>query len=218
MYIEDNPEIRQNLSEFLLKNSIMVHEAEDLATAHKIFHQEKIDIVMLDLHLGHQNGMEFVRHLREQHIQVPIIITTAHTDKNFLLDAITYDVTRYLVKPFKKSELIEALQIASKKLVNYKVSTLTMLHKGYRYDPNNKCILPPAGEAIQLSKKEYLLLELLLSQQNQLVTYDTIESVVWKNTPMSIDALRTLIRGMRKKIYQEVISNLNGMGYKIDLG
>lgn len=216
LYIEDHFEIRQNLSEFLSKNGLTVYEGEDLATARKIFQNKKIDILMLDLHLHHENGMDFVRYLREQQIQIPVIITTAYTDKSFLLDSITYDVTRYLVKPFKKSDLLEAIQIASKRLVHYKVNTLTMLHHGYRYDPDNKTVTTPAGEVIQLSKKEHLLLELLLSQRNQLVTYDTIETVVWKTSPMSIDALRTLIRGMRKKLYQDVITNLNGMGYKIE--
>lgn len=217
LYIEDNSEIRENVSTFLRKHKYKVFSVDSVSSAQNIFSRESIDIVLTDLYLENHNGMDFVRWLRDESNPIPIIITTAFTDKNFLLDAITYDVTRYLVKPFKKSELIDALEIAIKKLSRCMIRTSHKLHRGYRYDADNKAIIDSVGNSIQLSKKEFMLLELLLSHKNQIVTYDMIESTVWKNMPMSIDALRTLIRGMRKKTYKDMIVNLNGMGYKIEL-
>ncbi|WP_294871057.1 helix-turn-helix domain-containing protein, partial [Sulfuricurvum sp. RIFCSPLOWO2_12_FULL_43_24] len=69
----------------------------------------------------------------------------------------------------------------------------------------------------QLSKKEYLLIELLLNKKQLIIPYDVIESLVWQDGLMSMDALRTLVRGIRKKSYPNIISNVNGIGYKIDL-
>ncbi|MFZ2891377.1 diguanylate cyclase [Sulfuricurvum sp.] len=96
-------------------------------------------------------------------------------------------------------------------------STYTILHYGFSYDPINKTINRPNDTSVQLSKKEYLLLELLLNKKRLIVPYDTIETIVWQETLMSMDALRTLIRGIRKKTYPKIISNVNGIGYKIDL-
>jgi DNA-binding response OmpR family regulator len=91
------------------------------------------------------------------------------------------------------------------------------LHDGFSYDPINKTINHPDKTPIQLSKKEYTLLEILLSKKKLIIPYEVIETLVWQDTLMSMDALRTLVRGIRKKTYPHIISNVNGIGYKIDL-
>ncbi len=217
LYIEDDGQIRENISDFLRENGLGVIETEDTLKACDLFRTNKVDIILTDLLLPHQNGMEFIRCLRDKEVQTPIVITTAYTDKEFLLDAINLDVTRYLVKPFKKNELLNALKIAIQKLFTYKVQTFTHLHNNFSYDPINKSIIDPNGNAIQLSKKEYLLIELLLTQKGKIFSYEIIETVVWENSPMSMDSLRTLVLGIRKKTYPNIITNNNGIGYKIDL-
>ncbi|MFA5215221.1 winged helix-turn-helix domain-containing protein [Sulfuricurvum sp.] len=75
----------------------------------------------------------------------------------------------------------------------------------------------PDGVTHQLSKKEYLLLELLIKNKNKIISYDAIAILVWQDTIMSMDALRTLVRALRKKTYKEIIENNNGLGYKMHL-
>lgn len=217
LYLEDNIEIRQHLTRYLQRNGYTVLEADNVNKACDLFHDNHIDIALVDLHLPKQNGMEFVRRLRHKGISVPVIITTAYTEKEYLLDAINLDVTRYLVKPFKKSELIDAISISMLRLPAAGDDRFHELGNGYRYDPINKSVIFPDAQTVQLSKKEYLLMELLLQRKNQIVGYDTIEADVWKNTPMSIDALRTLVRGLRKKIHPDIIRNINRIGYRIGL-
>ena len=62
-----------------------------------------------------------------------------------------------------------------------------------------------------------MLIELLLQNKEHITSYEMIETIVWKDDYMSIDSLRTLIRGIRKKTYQDIITNHNSIGYKIDL-
>lgn len=217
LYIEDNIEIREHLSRFLQKNGHKVLGANDVDGGCALFQSHPIDVVLVDLQLPRQSGMEFIRCLRGKSIQTPVIITTAHTEKEYLLDAINLDVTRYLVKPFKKSELLDALMIASTKLAHSTQGHRIELLHGFSYDMINKAFLTAEGPAQQLSKKEYLLFELLISRNRQIVPYEAIEAAVWQHSPMSIDALRTLVRGMRKKSYPDLIRNINRIGYKIEL-
>jgi DNA-binding response OmpR family regulator len=176
----------------------------------------EIDIVLIDLELSDKSGLNFIHCLRGKEILTPVIITTDATDKETLLEAINLDITRYLIKPCKKEDLIEALQLAIKKTLNCHPITFTHLHNGFTYDPINKALNHPDGTSVQSSKKEYLLIELLIKNRDKIVTYDAIEMLVWQGAIMSIDALRTLVRAIRKKTYTDIISNHNGIGYKID--
>lgn len=217
LYIEDNIEIRQHLTRFLHRNGYQVIETDNVNEGCTLFRSHKIDLAIVDLHLPNQNGMEFIRCLREKGIHTPVIITTAFSDKEYLLDAINLDVTRYLIKPFQKNDLLDAIQTAAERFPPHSVQTHNDLGLGYHYDPVNKLVNKPDGTSSQLSKKEYLLLELLLNRKMQIVGYDTIESMVWKTAPMSIDALRTLVRGLRKKTHPHLIRNINRIGYRIGI-
>jgi DNA-binding response OmpR family regulator len=134
-----------------------------------------------------------------------------------LFEAINLDITRYLIKPCSKADLLEALQIAIKKVVNCHPITSTTFQHGFSYDPINKAINSPDGTVSLLSKKESLFVELLLKNKMQIVPYDTIEIFVWEDKGMTMDSLRTLVRSIRKKTHIDFIINHSGIGYKIDV-
>lgn len=74
------------------------------------------------------------------------------------------------------------------------------------------------SEIVKLRKKELDLLSLLLKNRNRFVTYEEIENFVWYDSGMSKDALKTLIKNLKTKIPKDLIINLSGTGYKIELG
>lgn len=217
LYIESDPQIREQHAQFIRGNGLKVLESDNSQKACDLFRTQKIDMILIDLQLSHENGLDFIRCLRQKDVLTPVIITSAQTDHDTLLDAINLNTTRYLKKPFKNHDLLDALQLSVKKILNCHASTYTILHDGFSYDPINKSINRPNGSSAQLSKKEYLLIELLLNKKQLIIPYDVIESLVWQDGLMSMDALRTLVRGIRKKSYPHIISNVNGIGYKIDL-
>jgi two-component system, OmpR family, response regulator VanR len=219
LYIEDNFESRKSNVAIMHQNGLNVLEADNTAIANELFKDHKIDLILMDLNLHKKYRMDFLRFLRSKDILAPIIITADDSDKEVLLDAINLDTTRYLIKPLKKDELLNALKIATKKLLAPLPLILLEndLHEGFSYDPINKSVIDPDGADIQLSKKEYLLLELLLKNKQKIVSYEEIERTVWGEDIMSIDALRTLVRAVRKKTYPRLLTNYSGIGYKLDL-
>lgn len=216
LYIESNHETREHNANIIRKNGLKVVETDNSIKACELFRTQRIDMIMINLQLSNENGLDFVRCLRLKDVLTPVIITSMLTTQEILMDAINLNTTRYLQKPLQKNELLEALQLGIKKILNCRSSSFTVLDQGFSYDPINKMINNPDGTTVQLSKKEYLLLELLLNKKRLIVPYDVIESIVWQEGPMSMDALRTLVRGIRKKTYPSIISNINGTGYKID--
>lgn len=217
LYLEDHIEIQNNIASYLTQNGYTVYSADNVEDGCDLFRSNDIDIVLTDLNLTDQSGLEFVRCLRDKEITTPVVITTAFNDQETLLEAINLEITHYLVKPFKKSDLMNAIHKATKKIAPpTPLPTARKLKNGFDYDMMNKAIIDPHGNTNRLSKKEYLLLELMLSHPNQVVTYEQIESTVWKNTPMSMFALRTLVNAIRKKGYPALLLNASGLGYKFE--
>jgi DNA-binding response OmpR family regulator len=216
LYIESDPELRENISLFMNNLGLNVLKTDHSATGLDLLRTNKIDIILIDLDQTENDRLEFIHLLRQKDIESPAIIVTSKSDSSILMKAINLEITRYLLKPFKNSELLEALHVASKKVIKGHFTTFTQLQVGYSYDPINKSIHTSDNEAIQLSNQEYLLVELLLKNKRQITSYEEIETAVWGENPMSMDTLRTLIRGIRKKTYTGIITNCNGIGYKID--
>lgn len=216
LYVETDPDTRKSTANIIRENGFRVLSTDTSLNAYDMFTMHKVDIIITDCKSPHKNGLDFIRHLRQKKIFIPIILTTSDTDEELLFEAINLDISRCLIKPYSQDDFIEALKIAAKRVLICHPVSPNDLHDGFTYDPINKSITNPDGQTIQLSKKEYLFIELLLHNRGKIIPYTLIEASVWEDKSMSMDALRTLVGAIRKKTYPTIISNHNGMGYKID--
>lgn len=216
LYIDSYRKIRKKYAFLMAENGYRVLEAENTSTAYDLLSGYKIDFVLMDIILPNENGLDFIRALRHKEVLTPIIITTSITEQTILLDAINLDISGYLIKPFSDNDLFDVLHLVTKKLFTNHPVNLSYLKDGYYYDPINKSLINLDGKATVLSKKEYRLMELLLSNREKTIPYSAIEMAVWQGSYMSMDALRTLVRGIRKKTYPNIILNHSGVGYKIN--
>ncbi|QOY53471.1 response regulator [Candidatus Sulfurimonas baltica] len=109
LYLEDDDSLlkqtRDMLSDFL-KN---VYAVKTSAEAKQVIKQKKVDVIISDILLENENGIDFLRELKEEDINIPAILTTAHTDTKYLLDAIKLKVENYIVKPINLKELLNTL-------------------------------------------------------------------------------------------------------------
>lgn len=217
LYIDADHQSIQSSVAYIHEQGIRVLTASNMQKASELYQANKIDFIIIDLPLPHENGLDFIRHIRQLEIDTPVIITAEDSDNKILLDAINLEISRYMIKPFEPSELLAALSSATKKLFVLHNEHFVKLDHGFTYDTVNKSVNRPDRSVLNLSKKEYLLLELLLKNNRKIIPYATIESEVWKNSAMTIDTLRTLVRAVRKKTYPDIITNNNGLGYKITL-
>lgn len=140
---------------------------------------------------------------------------SAYSNKEYLFEAIELQLIKYLTKPIKEFELKNALDTCVANLENDNTNIIKLKENCY-YDIYNNT-LKLDGELVALRAKEIDLLNLLLKNQNRYVSYEEIENYVWKEAVMTKDALKTLIKNIKQKIPKEIISNLTGHGYKIEL-
>ena len=213
LYVEDEPLIRQNAVEFLSRYCLHVYEAQDGEEGFQIFQEENIDIIITDIKMPKLNGLDFVAKLREKDKNTPVIITTAHSDTEYLLKAVELQLVKYLIKPITSDNLKEALSIACDSLQN-NTTSLIVLDKHTQYDTLNQTLFINK-QHIKLTYNEVLFFDFLVKNTQRAITYEEIENIIWAYEGMSMDALRSLVRGLRKKLGGDFIENVSGVGYRL---
>ena len=211
LYVEDETFIRQNAIEFLSRYCDNVFEAEDGVEGFQIYEEEKPDIIISDIKMPKLNGLELATKIRKEDKVTPIIMLTAHTQTDYLLRAVELQLIKYLVKPLVLSELKEALLMAIE-ILSGDSALITLNSRSY-YDRFNQTLFVDK-KLIRLTYKELLFFDFLLKYKERVVSYEEIEKIIWAYDVMSKDAIRSLVRSVRRKIGIDFIDNISGMGYR----
>ena len=158
-------------------------------------------------------GFELLAELKKRSSHAYTVIVSAHTDKELLIQAIHDGVDRYLVKPLTEDELFAAFNAYLEKIDTESPETVPLSESVTIDFDRTEATMD--GQTSHLNKKEVLLLKLLLLDMNRIFTYEEIESQVWGSKSMSLAALRSVVRDLRKKIGQDFIVNISGTGYRM---
>ncbi len=219
LFVEDEEDIRANYMRYLKRHFHNVYEAANGEAGLNIYRQKRPDIMIVDINLPKLNGLELVRIVRESDHMTRVLMLTAHSDIEYLLKATELKLTKYLIKPITREQLKEALlkaidelskfDITSKKIVSIKDSLIWNIDREELYD---------CSAAIPLTNKEKIMLKQLILNRNITQTYYDLIAEMWDNCDNSkIDALKTIIKNLRKKLPKDTIVNTFGVGYKINL-
>ena len=213
LYVEDEAMIRQNAIEYLSRICDNVLEAKNGLEALKIYKKHKPNIIISDIKMPKMNGLEFASEIRKTDKKTLIIMATAHTETHYLLKAVELQLVKYIVKPITSTKLQEALALALDYLT-VKESNIVSINNETVYDVLNKTLFI-SNKIIKLTKNEQLLLHLLTSNRQRAITYEEIENTIWAFEGMSMDALRSLVRMLRKKLEGDFVENISGIGYRL---
>lgn len=214
LYVEDEDHIREKIADTLKYYVKKVISAKDGQEGYDKYLEEKPNIILTDILMPIMDGIEMVQLIRHIDIETPIVMITAHTEKEYLLDAVKLHLENYIVKPVVLSTLLNVLQVCLEK-INTTQALKCELPEGYCYDIDYKQ-LTYHGKNIKLSKKEILFFELLMRNLHRIVSYEELQSEVWGDDVMTDNAVRSLVNGLRKKLPKNIVSNLSGIGYKLE--
>lgn len=109
LYLEDDVDLLKHTSDVLEDFVNKIYKATNSIEAMNFILNEKIDVIISDIELEDENGINFLKYLRNKDINTPAILTTAYTDTNYLIEAIKLKVENYIVKPINIKELLDTL-------------------------------------------------------------------------------------------------------------
>lgn len=157
---------------------------------------------------------ELLKKIRILNKQIHIIAYLDELNQTHLIESLELSQIKFIQNLDCLNTFIDSLQECIKNL-DSKNSNIVNLKNDFIYDEYNKNLFKD-NQIITLTKKGKLFLDFLIKNRTRALSYEEINTEVW-NGFMTQDALRSLIKEIRKKTYKEIIKNVSGIGYRIDL-
>lgn len=219
LLIEDEEKLARFVELELTYEGYAVTKAYNGRTGSELATNEHFDLILLDIMLPELNGMEVLRRLRRSGIAVPVIMLTARdgvTDKVAGLDLGADD---YITKPFAIEELLARIRAALRKSAPAAPESEVLSAQTVRLDTKRRTVTV-GGKAIDLTKREFDLLQYLLKNKNIVVTRESLMENVWDfDFDGGTNAVDVYIRFLRGKIDEtfdlKLIHTVRGVGYVI---
>ncbi|AXX85882.1 two-component system response regulator [Malaciobacter marinus] len=214
LLVEDEEDLRFIIQRSIYKYVNSIVEAKNGAEGLEKFLSHDIDLILSDINMQKMSGLKMLKKIREYNSTIPVIFLTAYdTDEN-ILDAINLTNSFLLKKPFEKKQLLTTIQmVMGQQNINEEIIELG---EGFSYSVKNKELFYKE-ELISLTKLEKKLLEVLVHNKTHVVTYEMIENFVWQEKGATQEVIRAYIKKLRKKTYQELIENIQGIGYLLKI-
>jgi len=209
LYVEDEKDVLQNISELLSHFFGVFYGASDGKDGYDLFLEHEIDVLLVDIELPKMNGIELIRKIRQTHKDIPVVIISAYTKTDYLLDSIELKLDQYIVKPLTSKKIHILLDKLNKFFLN---DNFIELSAGVFVDKHSLTISFGDVEN-SLSKKEMQALVVL--SHFKAIDYDEIDAL-WEDEAPSQNAVRSFIRHLRKKLPENLLKNRNGFGYYIE--
>ena len=211
LYVEDEDGIRNNIQEILKHLFKDTTTAKNASEAYIKYLEVKPDLIITDIQMGAETGIDLIKRIRESDSKTRVIITSAHTDLEYMLEAAELHLVKYIIKPITQDKLMSALEAFIKTHDDNKIYNLSA---NWIFD-YSKSIISNTTEDFNLTKKESKFLKLLITK-NRIITYEEMDNFIWdEDSVMTSNAMRLFIKNFRKKLPENSLRNIQGTGYRL---
>ena len=217
LIIEDNHDVNSMLREVLINEGYAVDSAYTGIDGLMSFQNNSYDLILLDLMLPYKSGDEVLKEIRKSS-EIPVIIISAKDIVGTKIDLLKLGADDYITKPFDLNEVAARVE-AQLRRSNKLISTKTITYKDIVLDDKYKKITAN-GVELELTAKEYQLLELFLKNRSKVFTKANIYETIWQDAYLGDDnAVKTHISNLRSKLkaaspQNEYIETVWGLGYR----
>lgn len=218
LVVEDEKDLNSIICSKLVKEGYNVDACYDGQAALDYMEAENYDGAIMDIMIPNKDGITVLREMRNAGIQVPVLFLTAKTETQDIVRGLDAGASDYMTKPFEFSELMARLRVMLRPQnpVNENVITCGSLV----VDMNNRQAIRD-GKVIDLTVREYAILEYLARNRNVVVTREQIRVNIWNiDDDVNSNVIDVYIRYLRRKIddnYEEkLIHTIRGVGYKLE--
>ncbi|MBR7077878.1 MAG: response regulator transcription factor [Clostridia bacterium] len=219
LLIEDQRTLREPLEAILRKNNYDVDSFEDGINGQEAAETGIYDVIVLDLMLPGKSGFDVLKELREGGIITPVIVLTAKTSLKDKVNAFELGADDYLTKPFQATELLLRIKAISRR--KGEIEDTSIVYGDLSLDTEN-CLLTckTTGKSIQISAKEYQMMEYMMKRGGKKITKEDFLDKIWGVTSdAEYNSVEVYISFLRKKLRflgtEASIKAIRGVGYKL---
>lgn len=216
LLVEDDFRIREKFSRLLSIYVNKIYEAHNGKKALALYKKYNPSFIITDIEMPDMTGLELIEILRNENQYVTVVITSAFSNKEYLLNSIKLQVNDYLIKPINNNELQKTLEKIAISIKEKSVIGIVKLAEGLNYDFIKKIICFENGQISHLTPSESKFLELLILNKGMIVTKNMIEEKIYIFKTMSNTALKNIVHKLRKKLIKEIIISVDRLGYMIN--
>ena len=218
LVVDDEPPIRKLLRVGLGSQGYAVTEAPNARAAIELLEAERPDLILLDLGLPGMSGLELLGKLRNDGLDIPVVILSSRTDEAGIVQALELGADDYVTKPFGMNELVARIRVALRHKFQQQ-GEKPVFHTGDLTVDLVKRIVRVEGKEVKLSPKEYDILRILVQHAGKVLTHHFLLKQVWGDST-DVQYLRVYVRQLRQKIEKtpdqpRYITTETGVAYRL---
>ncbi|MEG1125541.1 MAG: response regulator transcription factor [Oscillospiraceae bacterium] len=218
LIIEDEADILRAVAKALQKQGYQTDSAEDGDAALELFFVNEYDLIVLDINLPYVSGLDILKKVREKSPSLPVIIMSAMGEWEDKVKGLDLGANDYLAKPFHIEELLARVRA---NIRASGINTDIILRAGSLLLDGTRRKVSASGVALELTRKEFDILEYLLRHKGRVCTETDLLEHVWaSDTDMFSNAVKVHISTLRKKLCaakeESLIVTVRGHGYKVE--
>lgn len=218
LVVEDELDLNHIICNKLTKEGYNVDACFDGQAALDYLETASYDGVIMDIMIPKKDGMSVLKTIRAEGIQVPVLFLTAKSETQDIVRGLDARASDYMTKPFEFSELLARLRVM---LRTVHISNDSILNYGsLQIDTNNHRVVRD-GVTVDLTVREYAILEYLVRNRNIVVTREQIRANIWSiDDDINSNVVDVYIRYLRRKIddpfEEKLIHTIRGVGYRLE--
>lgn len=218
LVVEDELDLNHIICNKLTKEGYNVDACFDGQAALDYLETASYDGVIMDIMIPKKDGMSVLKTIRAEGIQVPVLFLTAKSETQDIVRGLDVGASDYMTKPFEFSELLARLRVM---LRTVHISNDSILNYGsLQIDTNNHRVVRD-GVTVDLTVREYAILEYLVRNRNIVVTREQIRANIWSiDDDINSNVVDVYIRYLRRKIddpfEEKLIHTIRGVGYRLE--
>ena len=217
LLVEDEPKVAAFIRKGLETQSYQVEVATDGREGKLLAAAQKYDLIILDVNLPHVSGIDLCRFIRSKHAKVPILMLTAMGTTGDKLTGFEAGADDYLVKPFEFLELLARVHALLRRAAPPDEGEPLLRIADLELDLREK-VARRAGKTIELTAREFSLLEYLMRNAGRVVSRQDLAEKVWEmNFDPGTNIIEVYVNYLRKKVDKDaavkLIHTVIGMGY-----
>ena len=215
LLVEDNLALAQGIETALVREGHAVDHAASAAAAEHILAVETVDVMILDLGLPDEDGLQLLRRIRHRDEHFPVLILTARDSLEDKVRGLDLGGDDYLTKPFEQQELFARLRVLERRNTAVSSSVLTVGPLCFDLGSHQ---LSVDGQLLALPRREFALLRVLAEHPGRVYSQQDLEQKLYSlGGALSSNAIEVHIHNLRKKLPRDLIRNVRGVGYYLSV-